>query len=60
LLAFLLTVASLGYFRKLDPVARFLWLHYASGPGALISVVLCAALFVASAKVFLRRKSYLA
>jgi len=60
LLAFILTVASLGYLRKLDEVARVVWVHYASGHGALISLLLCTALSVASARIFLRRKSYLA
>jgi hypothetical protein len=60
LLALILTMAGLGYFGRLDDVARFLWRHYASGPGALITILVWIALSVLSGVVFLRRRSYLA
>jgi hypothetical protein len=60
LLIFLLTMAGIGYAGKIDGVVRFMWPHYASRHGALASVLLCLALSVLSANLFVRRKSYLA
>jgi hypothetical protein len=59
LLSLALLVAGLVYFGHINAVAKFLWRHYMSASGALISTLLWLGLAYLSVSIFVRRKSYL-
>ncbi|MGH7598135.1 MAG: hypothetical protein ACREOI_17420 [bacterium] len=59
LLALALLVVGLVYFGHINAVARFLWRHFMSVSGALISTFLWLGLSYLSVIIFVRRKSYL-
>ncbi|MGH7454774.1 MAG: hypothetical protein ACRENG_25685, partial [bacterium] len=60
LLALALPVVGLVYFGHINAVARFLWRHFMSVSGALVSTLLWLGLSYLSVIIFVRRKSYLA
>jgi hypothetical protein len=60
LLALALLVVGLVYFGHINAVARFLWRHFMSVSGALVSTLLWLGLSYLSVIVCVRRKSYLA
>ncbi len=60
LLALALVVVGLVYFGYINAVARFLWRHYRSASGALVSTLLWLSLSYLSVSLCVRRKSYLA
>lgn len=55
-----LLIAGLIYFRQMDDVVGFLWRHYVSASGAIVSTALWLGLSYASVIVYVRRRSYLA
>lgn len=60
LLALALVMVGLIYFGYINAVARFLWRHYRSASGALVSTFLWLSLSYFCVIIFVRRKSYLA
>lgn len=60
LLALASLVVGLVYFGHINAVARFLWRHFRSVSGALVSTLLWLGLSYLSVVIFVRRKSYLA
>ncbi len=59
LLALVLLAVGLVYFGHINAVARFLWRHFMSVSGALVSTLLWLGLSYLSVIIFVRRKSYL-
>ena len=60
LLALILAAAGIAYFGHGKAVAQFLWRHYMSASGALVSTLLWLGLSYLSVNIFVRRKSFLA
>lgn len=60
LMLLIIVAIGISYLGYGDAVARFLWHHYMSASGALISTLLWLSLSYLSMIIFVRRKSYLA
>jgi hypothetical protein len=60
LLLLIIAAIAIGYFGYGRAAARFLWRHYLSASGALVSTLLWLGLSYLSVIIFARRKSYLA
>jgi len=60
LLALALLVVGLDYFGHMNAMAKFLWRHYMSVSGALVSTLLWLGLSYLSVIIFVCRKSFLA
>jgi hypothetical protein len=60
LLLLIIAAITIGYFGYGSATARFLWRHYMSASGALVSTLLWLGLSYLSVIVCVRRKSYLA